>query len=62
MQEQDNVEARIEAFYREFYDSDQAVTIQTYPENVPPIEAREDEAALRKINNGKKQENITLTL
>ena len=44
---------RIEAFYSELYDSDQAVTIQTDPEDVPPIMAWEVEAALRKIKNGK---------
>ena len=30
---------RIEEFYSELYDSDQAVTIQTDPEEVPPIMA-----------------------
>ena len=46
---------RIEAFYSELYDSDQAVTIQTDPEEVPPIMAWEVtvEAALRKMKNGK---------
>ena len=40
-------------FYSELYDSDQAVTIQTDPEEVPPIMAWEVEAALRKMKNGK---------
>ncbi len=44
---------RIEEFYSEVYDSDQAVTIQTYSEKVPPIMAWEVEAALRKTKNGK---------
>ena len=44
---------RIEDFYSELYDSDQAVTIQTDPKEVPPIMAREVEAALRKMKNGK---------
>ena len=45
--------ARIEELYKELYDSDQAVTIQTDPEEVPPIVAWEVEAVLRKIENGK---------
>ena len=44
---------RIEEFYSELYDSDQAVTIQTDPKDVPPIMAWEVEAALRKMKNGK---------
>ena len=44
---------RIEEFYSELYDSDQAVTIQTDPEEVPPIMAWEVEASLRKMKNGK---------
>ena len=47
-------------FYSELYDSDQAVTIQTYPKEVPPIMAWEVEAALRKM--GKKREKIKSTL
>ena len=43
----------IEEFYSELYDSDQAVTIHAYPEEVPPIMAWEVEAALRKMKNGK---------
>ena len=35
IQEQDKIMARIEEFYLELYDSDQAVTIQTDPEEVP---------------------------
>ena len=52
IQEQDKIMERIEE-YSELYDSDQAVTIQTDPEEVPPIIAWEVEAALRKIKNGK---------
>ena len=44
---------RIEEFYSELYNSDQAVTIRTDPEEVPPIMAWEVEAALRKMKNGK---------
>ena len=53
IQEQDKIMERIESFYSELYDSDQAVTIQTGPEEVPPIMAWEVEAALRKMKNGK---------
>ena len=35
------------------YDSEQVVTIQTDPEEVPPIMPREEEAAQRKNKNGK---------
>ena len=45
--------ARIEEYYPEFYNSDQAVTIQTYPKEVPQIMAWEVEAALREMKNGK---------
>ena len=44
IQEQDNIMERIEEFYSELYDSDQAVTIQTDTEEVPPIMAWEVEA------------------
>ena len=37
IQEQDKIMERIEEFYSELYDSDQAVTIQTVPEEVPPV-------------------------
>ena len=40
---------RIDKFYSDLYESDQAVTIQTYHEEVPPIM----DAALRKMKNGK---------
>ena len=56
--------ARIEEYYSELYESDQAVTIQTDPEDVglPPIMAWKVEAALRKMKNrkeaGKYQVNI----
>ena len=40
IQEQDNITERIQEFYSELYDSDVAVTIQTYPEEVLPIMAR----------------------
>ncbi len=53
IQEQDKSMARIEEFYSELYDSDQAVTIQTDPEEVTPIMAWEVEAALRKLKNWK---------
>ena len=51
--EQDKIIERIEEFYSELYDSDQAVTIQTHPEEGPPIMAWEVEAELRKMKNGK---------
>ena len=35
-QEQDKIMARIEEFYSDLYDSDQAVTIQTDPKEVWP--------------------------
>ena len=53
IQEQYKIMERIEEFYSELYDSDLAVTIQTDPEEVPPIMAWEVEAALREIKNGK---------
>ena len=55
IQEQDKIMERIEEFYSELYDSDQAVTIQynTDPEEVPPIMTWEVEAVLRKMKNGK---------
>ena len=53
IQEQDKIMERIEEFYLELYESDQAVTIQTDPKEVPPIMAWEVEAALRKMKNGK---------
>ena len=51
--EHDKIMERIEEFDAELYDSNQAVTIQTDPEEVPPIMAWEVEAALRKMKNGK---------
>ena len=62
IQEQDKIMERIEEFYSELYYSDQAVTIQTDPEEVPPIMAWEVEAARKKIKMGKKLEKIKLTL
>ena len=53
IQEQDKIMERLEEFYSELYDIDQAVTIQTDPEEVPPIMAWDVEAALRKMKNGK---------
>ena len=53
IQEQDKIMERIEEFYSALFDSDQAVTIQTDPKEVPPIMAWEVEAALRKMKNGK---------
>ena len=41
----------------ELYDSDQAVTIQTDPKEVPPIMAWEVEAVLRKMKDEKEAEN-----
>ena len=41
---------RIEEFYSECYDSDQAVTIQTDPDEVPPIMAWEVEAGKDQVN------------
>ena len=49
IQEQDNIMERIEEFYSELYDSEQAVTIQTDPKEVPPIMAWEVE----EMKNGK---------
>ncbi len=37
IQEQDKIMERIEEFYSELFDSDHAVTIQTDPEDVPPV-------------------------
>ena len=56
IQEKYNIMERIQEFYSELYDSDEAVTIQTDPEEVLPILAREVEAALRKMKNGKEAE------
>ena len=53
IQEQDKTMKWIEEFYPELYDSDQAVTIQTDPEEVPPIMAWEVEVVLRKMKHGK---------
>ena len=52
IQEKYNIMERIQEFYSELYDSDEAVTIQTDPEEVLPIMA----PALRKIKNGKEAE------
>ena len=57
IQEQDKIMERIEEFHSELYESDQAVTIQTDPKEVPPIMAWEVEAALRKMKNGKEAGN-----
>ena len=56
IQEKYNIMERIQEFYSELYDSDEAVIIQTDPEEVLPIMAREMEAALRKMKNGKEAE------
>ena len=45
--------ARKYEFYSELYDCDQAVTIQTDPEEVSPIMAWEVEDGLRKMTNEK---------
>ena len=60
IQEQYKIMERIEHLYSELYDSDHAVAIQTDPEEVPPIMAREAEIALRKMR--KTREKIKLTL
>ena len=56
IQEKYNIMERIQEFYSELYDSDEAVTIQTDPEEVLPIMAREVEAALGEMKNGKEAE------
>ena len=56
IQEKYNIMERIQEFYSELYDSDEAVTTQTDPEKVLPIMAREVEAALGKMKNGKEAE------
>ena len=56
IQEKYNIMERIQEFYSELYDSDEAVTIQTDPEEALPIMAREVEAALGKMKNGKEAE------
>ena len=53
LQVQDEIMARIEEFYSELHDRDQAIMIQADPEEVSPIMAWEVEAALRKMKNGK---------
>ena len=53
IQEQNKIMERIDEFYSELYDSDQTVTIQTDPKEVPPIMALEVEAAHMKMKNGK---------
>ena len=54
IQEQDiKIMTRIAEFYSELYDSDEAVTIHTDLEEVPPIMAWEVKDALRKMKNGK---------
>ena len=62
IQEQDKIMERIQELYSELYDSDEALIIQTDPEEILPIMAREVEAALRKMKNekeaGKDQVNI----
>ena len=49
----DKQDKEIQEFYSQLYDSDQAVTIQTDPEEVPPIMAWEVEDVLRKMKIGK---------
>ena len=53
IQEQYKIMARKEYFFSALYDSDQAVTIQTDTDEVPPIIAWQVEAALRKMKHGK---------
>ena len=57
IQEQEKIMERLDEFYSELYDSGQAVTIQTDPDEVPPIMAWEVEAELRKMKNGKEAGN-----
>ena len=52
IQEQDKIMERIEEFYSELFDSDQAVTIQTDSKEVTTIMAWEVEDALSKMKNG----------
>ena len=54
IQEQDKIMERIDEFYSELHDSDRAVTIQTYPDEVPPIMTRKEETALGNMNLGMK--------
>ena len=61
IQEQDKIMERIEEFYSELFDSDQAVTIQTDPKEVPPIMAWELSGSRAEENGkeaGKDQVNI----
>ena len=53
IQEKYNIMERIQELNSELYDSDEAVTIQTDPEEVLPIMAWEVEAALGEMKNGK---------
>ena len=53
IQEQDKIMERIEELYSKLYDSDQFVTVQADPKEVPPIMTWEVEAALTKMKNGK---------
>ena len=62
IQEKYNIMERIQEFYSELYDSDEAVTIKTDPEEVLPIMAREVEAALRKMKNGKEAEKYQVNI
>ena len=52
MQDQYKILERIEVFFTELYDSDQTVTIRTYPREVPSVTTWE-EAALKNMKNGK---------
>ena len=62
IQEQDKIMERIEEFYSELYDSDQAVTIHTDPEEVPPIMAWEVEVRWGKLKMGKTREKIKVNI
>ena len=62
IQEQDKIMEQIEEFHSELYDNDQAVTIQTDPEEEPPIMAWGVEAALRKMKNGKEAGKDQVTI
>ena len=59
IKEHDKIMARIEYFYSELYDNNQAVKIQTYPKVVPSIMSWVVEAALRKMKNVKEDGKIS---
>ena len=62
IQEKYNIMERIQEINSELYDSDEAVTIQTDPEEVLPIMAWEVEAALGEMKNGKEAETYQVNI